>query len=418
MIAEKALLGTFLKENDLVRDSIIKPEHFNVPHHRALMKMIKQLVIEGQEADPITLSIHADPSIFGGISYLNELISYANSVKVDEYEHLVMDSWKEREKQNILTIAVSENWDINKVITSLDSINDVRVDDHTSIEDALARVYEAPWNPQQKKKGVPTGIKKLDAVTNGWQDGELTIIAARPSMGKTDVMLHMGKQAGWHNYLPILFSLEMPEEQLTDRLIASTGKYNRSKMRDPYKELTPKQKDTWADTLGIVGKTKIQIFDGAGQTVPEMRAKVKKMMHQFPDRKPLIIIDYLGLIRPNEFYGGNANLQITEISKNLKKMAKDFKCPVICLAQLNRSVEQRADKKPMMSDIRDSGSVEQDADVIMFLYREKYYKKESNDNTLELIIAKNRNGPVGTIRTIYNEFSGVIEDESDSQRAV
>ena len=185
-------------------------------------------------------------------------------------------------------------------------------------------------------------------------------------------------------------------------------------MRDPYKELSPKQKETWSETLGVLSKTNIQIFDQAGQTVPMMRAKVRKMMHQFPGKKPLVIIDYLGLIKSNEFYGGSANAQVTEISQNLKAMAKDFKCPVICLAQLNRSVEQRQDKRPMMSDIRDSGSVEQDADVIMFLYREKYYDKDSEDNTLELIIAKNRNGPVGTIKTVYNEHTGVIEDDYSS----
>lgn len=418
MIAEKALLGTFLKENELINDSNIRPEHFETAQHRILMKAIKKLIAGGQEVDPISLSFHDDPAKFGGISYLNDLIAYANPVKIEEYEQLVMDGWKEREKRNILVIASTEDWEIQKVITSLDAINEIKVDDHKSISDQLAEVYESPWKEQANKKGVPTGIKALDIVTNGWQDGEVTIIAARPSMGKSDVMLHLAKHAGWSENLPILFSLEMPEASLRDRLIASTGRYNRSKMRDPYKELTPKQKDTWTTTLGILAKTNIQTFDQAGQTVPVMRAKVRKMMHQFPDKKPIIFIDYLGLIKPNEFYGGSANAQVTEISKNLKAMAKDFSCPVICLAQLSRAVEQRQDKHPMMSDIRDSGSVEQDADVIMFLYRDKYYNKESDDNTLELIIAKNRNGQVGTIKTIYNEHVGVIEDYTNNQRVV
>jgi replicative DNA helicase len=414
VIAEKALLGTFLKDSHLIQDSNIRPEHFGQAQHQSLMKLIKKLASEGKEIDPVTLSLYGDPANFGGVSYLNDLLTHANPVKVDEYEELVTEGWKEREKRNILTIAATEDWDIQRVIGSLDAINEIKVNDHKSISEQLAEVYEAPWTKQEKKKGVPTGVKRLDLVTNGWQNGEVTIIAARPSMGKSDVMLHLAKHAGWHEYLPLLFSLEMPAESLTSRLIASTGRYNRSKMRDPYTDLTPKQKETWSDTLGVLEKTKIQIFDQAGQTIPVMRAKVRKMMHQFPDRKPIIIIDYLGLIKPNEFYGGSANAQITEISKNLKAMAKDFECPVICLAQLNRSVEQRQDKRPMMSDIRDSGSVEQDADVIMFLYREKYYNKESDDNTLELIIAKNRNGPVGTIKTLYNEHTGVIEDYNGS----
>lgn len=414
MIAEKALLGTFLKDSHLIQDSNIKPEQFESVQHQVLMKMMKKLMADGKEVDTISLSMYGDPASFGGVSYLNDLLSYANPVKVDEYEELVTEGWKEREKRNILNIAASEDWEIAKVITTLDAINEMKVNDHKSLTESLTEVWEAPWQKQTKKKGIPTGLKRLDQVTNGWQDGEVTIIAARPSMGKSDVMLHLAKQAGWTGHLPLLFSLEMPEASLRDRLIASTGRYNRAKMRDPYSDLSPKQKESWSDTLGVLSKTNIQTFDQAGQTVPVMRAKVRKMIHQFPGKKPLIIIDYLGLIKPNEFYGGSANAQVTEISRNLKAMAKDFQCPVLCLAQLSREVEKRQDKRPMLSDIRDSGSVEQDADVVMFLYREKYYDKQSDDNTLELIIAKNRNGPVGTIKTKYNEHTGVIEDDNSA----
>ncbi|WP_257208882.1 DnaB-like helicase C-terminal domain-containing protein [Bacillus sp. AFS031507] len=158
----------------------------------------------------------------------------------------------------------------------------------------------------------------------------------------------------------------------------------------------------------------MQIFDGAGQTIAEMRAKTRKMMNQFPYKKPILFIDYLTLIHSGQFYGGNSHLQVTEISKSLKTMAKDFDCPVICLAQLNRSVESRANKRPMMSDIRESGSVEQDADVILFLYREAYYDKETDNHSLEIIVSKNRNGPVGSIAVNYNEHTGRIEDQKES----
>nr|WP_269153335.1 DnaB helicase C-terminal domain-containing protein [Neobacillus sedimentimangrovi] len=253
-------------------------------------------------------------------------------------------------------------------------------------------------------------MKKLDEVTGGFQKGEVTILAARPSMGKTDVMLHFAKMTGWAGYLPLVFSLEMPERLITSRLIASTGGFNRIKMRDPKRMLTPKQKKKWSEVIADLNETNIQIFDGAGQTIPEMRAKIRKMMHQFPSMKPIIFIDYLTLIPSGQFYGGNSHLQVTEISKSLKIMAKDFECPVICLAQLNRSVESRANKRPLMSDIRESGSVEQDADVILFLYREAYYDKETQNRSLEIIVAKNRNGPVGTITVNYNEHTGAIED--------
>ena len=293
----------------------------------------------------------------------------------------------------------------------------MKVNDHTSITDALQVMFEAPWREEETKKGIYTGLQRLDLMTSGFQDSEVTIIAARPSMGKTDILLHFAKQAGWQGYLPIIFSLEMPEKSITSRLIASTGQINRLKMKNLNKGLSPAQKDNWSTIIGRVGATNIQVFDQAGQTISEMRMKTRKMMHEFPDKKPIIFIDYLTLIRSEAFYGGNAHQQVTEISKSLKAMAKEFKCPVVTLAQLNRSVEQRADKRPMMSDIRESGSIEQDADLIMFLYREKYYNKELNDDTLEIIVSKNRNGPVGTVYTKYNEFTGVIAD-ADHQRAV
>jgi replicative DNA helicase len=417
VIAEKALLGTFLKDNYLLKDTTLKPEQLEDTRHQKLFKIMLQLMRIGKPVDIITLSTVPFLEQLGGISYINELVSFADAEKIEEYESLVLDAWKEREKNNILTRAIQEGWEIGKVIASLDAINESKMDDHASITDILAEMYEAPWREEKIKRGVPTGIAQLDRMTNGFQDGEVTVIAARPSMGKTDVMIHLAKQAGWQGYLPLIFSLEMPSRSITNRLIASTGRFNRMKMRNLYKGLTDEQKKMWPDIIGKVANTNIQIFDGAGQTIAEIRAKTRKMIHSFPDKKPVIFIDYLTLIKPANFYGGSAHLQVTEISKSLKAMAKEFNCPVVTLAQLNRSVESRSDKRPMMSDIRESGSVEQDADLIMFLYREKYYNKESNDDTLELIIAKNRNGPVGTVRVKYNEHTGEIVDDY-GQRAV
>ncbi|KEF40147.1 replicative DNA helicase [Schinkia azotoformans MEV2011] len=417
MIAEKAFLGTIIKHNYLLKDTKIRSEQLEDARHQQLLNSMKWLSQDGKSINVVTLSTVPNLEGLGGISYINELTSFANSQKFEEYESLVQDAWKEREKNNILTRASQEGWEIGKVITELDAINEIKVDDYTSINDSLAEVYDAPWQKQAVKKGVPTGIAQLNRVTNGFQSSEVTVIAARPSMGKTDVLCHFSKQAGWNGYLPIIFSLEMPADSIRDRLIASTGRFNRLKMKDPYERLTEHQKNNWNNVLGNVSITNIQIFDGAGQTISEMRAKTRKMIHSFPDKKPIIFIDYLTLIRSENFFGGNAHLQVTEISKNLKAMAKEFNCPVVTLAQLNRSVEQRSDKRPMMSDIRESGSVEQDADLIMFLYREKYYNKDSDDNTLELIIAKNRNGPVGTVRVQYNEHTGEITDDN-GKRAV
>jgi replicative DNA helicase len=412
-IAEKAFLGSLMKAEYLLKDTVIQPEQLESTRHKDIMRRMLELTHAGKNIDLITFTTLPDLDALGGMSYLSELLSYADLEKFDGMEKLILDLWKEREKRNILTIASMNDWEIAKVMGELDKINQARMDDHTSLQQALSDIYEAPWEDPLMLRSATTGIKELDKVTGGFQGGEVTILAARPSMGKTDVMLHFAKMSGWAGYLPLLFSLEMPEKLITSRLVASTGGFNRGKMRDPKRMLSEEQKNKWSDVMGDLTETHIQIFDGSVQTIAEMRAKTRKMMNQFPQKKPILFIDYLTLIHSGQFYGGNSHQQVTEISKSLKAMAKDFDCPVICLAQLNRSVESRANKRPMMSDIRESGSVEQDADVIMFLYREAYYDKEAENQALEIIVSKNRNGPVGTITVNYNEHTGRIEDHKE-----
>jgi replicative DNA helicase len=414
-MVEKAFLGSLMKAEYLLKDTIIQPEHLESTRHKEIMRNMIELTRAGKNIDLITFTTLTNLESLGGMSYLSELLSHSDVVKFNGMEKLILDQWKEREKRNILTLAAMNDWEIGKVITQLDNINQMKMEDHTSLQQALADIYEAPWEDQKQRKSATTGIKKLDEVTGGFQSGEVTILAARPSMGKTDVMLHFAKMSGWAGFLPLVFSLEMPEKLITSRLMASTGGFNRAKMRDPKRLLSEKQKNNWSDVIGDLGETNIQIFDGAGQTIAEMRAKTRKMMNQFPQKKPILFIDYLTLIQSSQFYGGNSHSQVTEISKSLKTMAKEFDCPVICLAQLNRSVESRAIKKPMMSDIRESGSVEQDADIILFLYREKYYNKESDNHFLEILISKNRNGPVGSVNVHYNEQTGMIEDQKENK---
>ncbi|MFS0862067.1 DnaB helicase C-terminal domain-containing protein [Fredinandcohnia sp. 179-A 10B2 NHS] len=405
---EKTFLGSLMEADFLIKDTVIQPDQLESTIHKELMRRMLDLHREGKNTDLITLTTLLDLDSFGGVSYLSELVAFADIEKFEECEGLILETWKKRETKNILTKAAVNEWDIEQVIASLDTINQVKVNDHTSIEHALLAIYEAPWQEQKEQVSATTGIKQLDKFTGGFQDGEVTILAARPSMGKTDVMLHFAKAAGWANYVPVVFSLEMPLKLITSRLVASTGGFNRVKMRDPKNMLNQVQKEKWMGVITHLNKTNLQVFDGAGQKVSEMRAKVRKVMNDFPTKKPVIFIDYLTLIQSSEVYGGNAHFQVTEISRNLKMMAKDFECPVVCLAQLNRSVESRVNKRPMMSDIRESGSVEQDADVILFLYREKYYDKDTDDTSLELIITKNRNGPVGTVMVSYNEHTGEI----------
>jgi replicative DNA helicase len=418
-IAEKVFLGSLIKAEYLLKDTVIKPEQLESTRHQQLLRRMREVTQAGGNIDLISMTTLSDLESLGGMSYLSELLSFADIEKFDSTEKLILNLWKEREKRNILTMAAMNDWEIAKVIGELDKINQLKMVDHTSITQALADRYEAPWEDQIELKTAKTGIHKLDEITGGFQNGEVTILAARPSMGKTDVMLHFAKMSGWAGYLPLVFSLEMPEKLITSRLIASVGNFNRRKMRDPKRMLSQDQKSIWSDVIGQLTETNIQIFDGAGQTIAEMRAKTRKMLNQFPYKRPIIFIDYLTLIHSGQSYGGNSHLQVTEISKSLKTMAKDFDCPVVCLAQLNRSVESRADKRPMMSDIRESGSVEQDADVILFLYREQYYDKETENPSLEIIISKNRNGPTGSIVVQYNVHTGKIQDqkEGNHQRA-
>ncbi|WP_252504401.1 DnaB-like helicase C-terminal domain-containing protein [Sporosarcina sp. Marseille-Q4943] len=407
MIAEKAVLGSMLKENYLITDSGLSVFQFTNPVHKMIFQSMKELHAAGKTVDFVTLLTTYSPQDLGGANYVKDLTNYAHIEKFDDYVGVMLDVWREREKQNVLHIAGQENWPIDRVMSELDALMDNRVSDHSAIADLLMDVYEDPFVKKEIADGAPSGIGKLDEMTNGFQDGELIILAGRPSMGKSDIMLHIAKHAGWQGRLPIIFSLEMSDASLTDRLLASTGRFSRIRMRDPYALFSDAQKGNWVKTIGRVAETNIQFYDRSRQTVAEMRMKVRKMIHAYPGRKPVILIDYLTLIH-SEDNSANKHLQVSQITKDLKAMAREFNCPVITLAQLSRAVEQRHDKRPLMSDLRESGSIEEDADVIVFLYRDAYYSKDENDNVMELIVSKNRNGPVGTAYAAYNKFTGEV----------
>ncbi|MDX1769918.1 MAG: DnaB-like helicase C-terminal domain-containing protein [Planococcaceae bacterium] len=408
MFAEEAVLGTMLKEPHLIADSGLKVENLQERENKAILETMLKLLANGHPVDMVTLLTQGNPEEFGGAGKLNRIQNLSNPLKFDGYVELVVQAWRNREKHRVLKIAEMEDWGIDKISSELDGLVSNKVNDHQSISDLVVEVAEDPWTKKDTLKGVPTGLEDLEKATHGWQNTDLIVIAARPSMGKTDAMLHFAEHAGWNNYLPIAFSLEMSGKKLRNRMIAAVGNYNRSKMKDVYTQLTEAQKASWQPTLAKVMKTNIQIFDKSGQTVAEMRMKIRKLVKQYPDKKPIIFIDYLTLIKPTDEHRGNAHQQTGEITKALKALAKEFDCPVVVLAQLSRRVEQREDKRPMMSDLRESGSIEEDADVVMFLYRDSYYSKKDEDKTLEMIIAKNREGETGTINTIYNKFTGVV----------
>ena len=243
--------------------------------------------------------------------------------------------------------------------------------------------------------GLKTGFRDLDTITNGLQAGELLIIAARPSMGKTAFTLNIAAHVAIREKAPVgFFSLEMGAEQLVQRLIGSEAGIDLSKLRKGL--MADKEMGNIAQVCGLISGSPLFIDETASLTVAEMRNKCRRMAHQHGVK--LIMVDYLQLMNGPEGYDNKA-AEVAEISKGLKSIARELKVPVIALSQLNRGVESRTDKRPMMSDLRESGAIEQDADVIAFLYREEYYMRDKTPSdqvgTAEVIIAKNRNGPTG-----------------------
>ncbi|WP_431030033.1 replicative DNA helicase [Lysinibacillus sp. LZ02] len=405
-LVEKSLLGSMLHENYLITDSQVKAEHFTTQVHQTIFNTMQQLANTGKSIDYITLLSSREPLELGGANYVADLKNYANTTKFDQYADIAMANWREQTKQQILAQAQAENWSIQDIQTNLDNLSDTGATVNTSIKADLMLAADRPYEPCSVKKGITTGLDDLDKMTNGFQDGELFILAARPSMGKTDTLDHFAINAGLKGHLPIIISLEMKRETLIDRLIAAVGSINRLNMRDPYTTMSDEQKAKWTQAIGILNTTNIQIDDRPAMTVPQIRASARKLIKQNPDKKPIIFIDYLQIIRGNNPRDNQTQI-IGQISWDLKQMAREFNCPVVCLSQLNRSVEQRQDKRPIMSDIRDSGNIEQDADVIAFLYRDEYYSKESEaKNQLEIILAKHRNGPTGTVTAAYVKETG------------
>jgi replicative DNA helicase len=275
----------------------------------------------------------------------------------------------------------------------------------------IDRVNELAENGAEDVTGVRTGFFDLDKQTAGLQPGDLIILAARPSMGKTAFVVNIGENVAINEGLPVvIYSMEMGAAQLALRMVGSVGRIDQSRLR-----LGRLADDEWgrlSEAVDKLGKAAIYIDESPGLSPSEVRARARRQA-RISGQLGLIIIDYLQLMSGNG--GGNEENRATvigEISRGLKALAKELKCPVIALSQLNRSVEQRPDKRPMMSDLRESGAIEQDADIIMFIYRDEYYTKEEckEPGVAEIIIAKQRNGPVGTIKLAFQRMHTKFEN--------
>lgn len=412
---EKSILGTMLEENYLILDSQLTPEMFYGQHHRMLFTMMRELALENHPVDFMTLNARFEQVNQIGLQYITELIHFASPEKFDGYIQLQREVWCEKQKEQILFQANEGDWPIAQIIHALDQTQ-LQGDFHdTSVIQTLIDMENRPFEETVTPGIVIPHIKDLSLLIDGFRPGEVTILAARPSMGKTDMMNNFALYAGWEGHLPIVFSLEMNTRTLLDRMIATAGNYSRLKLRNPKQYFTAEQTKNWHLVLNRVHQSNVQIDDRSHLAIAQIRAQARRIIRQNPNLKPIIFIDYLQIIQSENDQDFSA-IATSKISRSLKQMAKDLNCPIICLSQLNRNVESRSNKRPMMSDLRDSGSIEQDADIIIFLYRDSYYSNETSEglDLLELIIAKNRNGPTGTAYAFYNRMTGHVLSRGES----
>lgn len=417
--AECELLGCILLDPELLKETSVTTEHFYDFNNQQLFNAMRAISKKGEPINAATLYEHLGESGFnmvGGREFFETLKSIVPSIHAfNTFERMVINCWKQREIRRLLT-EHAESVDLNKVqnlISEINKIDQTGTKEVFNLVEHLVNLYEIPFKEVPKGfSGIPSGFKDLDYMTDGFQDEDSIIVGARPSMGKTAFMLNIAKNAGERGIVPVIFSLEMSAESLIKRMLSCIGEINGVKIRNPFHYFNNRDKDQWSKAIGELEKIPLQIFDKSKQKVSEMRAKIRDVKKQHPNKKILVMIDYLTLITPGSDHNGNAHLQVSEISADLKALAKEFHCPIITLAQLSRGVEARKEKRPAMSDLRESGSIEQDADIVMFLYRDEYYNDttDENKNVLEVDIAKQRNGPTGLVKLYYHKELNKIGD--------
>jgi len=422
--AESSVLGGLLLDNfawDRVSDVLTEQDFYRY-EHRAVFAAMAILINASKPADVITvfeqLQSAGKADEIGGLGYLNALAQYVPSAgNIRRYAEIVRD-------RAILRKLVSTSEEISAsafnpkgrpVNTILDEAEQkifnigeegARTKQGFQTMDTLVvalldRVQQMADNPNDVT-GVPTGFYDLDRLTAGLQAGDLVVLAARPSMGKTALAINIAEHVALHEQLPVaVFSMEMGAAQLAVRIVGSIGRIDQGHLRTG--KLTDDEWPRLTEAIEKLRTISLHIDESAGLTSGELRANARRLARQC-GQLGLIVVDYLQLMSGSGGSDGeNRATELGEISRGLKMLAKELKCPVIALSQLNRSVESRPDKRPMMSDLRESGEIEQDADIIMFIYRDEYYTKEAckEPGVAEVIIAKQRNGPTGVVKLAF-----------------
>lgn len=420
---ESSVLGGLLLDNsawDRVGDVVVDADFYRY-EHRLIYAAIGALINASKPADVITVFEHlqsqAKAEEVGGLAYLNSLAQYVPSASnIRRYAEIVRD-------RSILRKLVSASDEIatNAFNPKGRSVSDIVDESEQKIFNIgeqgkrnsqgfqgmdslvvklLDRVQEMADNPNDVT-GVPSGFYDLDRMTAGLQAGDLIVLAARPSMGKTALAINIAEHVALNEGLPVaVFSMEMGASQLAVRIVGSIGRIDQGHLRTG--KLTDEEWPRLSEAIEKLRNISLHIDESAGLTSSELRANARRLSRQC-GQLGLIVVDYLQLMSGASSDGENRATELGEISRGLKMLARELKCPVIALSQLNRSVETRTDKRPMMSDLRESGAIEQDADIIMFIYRDEYYTKEAckEPGVAEIIIAKQRNGPTGTVKLAF-----------------
>ncbi|MBP9827071.1 replicative DNA helicase [Candidatus Saccharibacteria bacterium] len=417
--AERSLLGAILLDSDtLIRIAdIVTSDDFYEQRHSLIFEQIIKLYEQRKPIDLVTLSENLTAlkqlDLVGGISYLTELANAVpSSTHAPEYAKIVAGKATLRRLDiaghTISGLAHEEERELEDLLDeaerSLFTVSQKHLKQNfISIKDVLADSFDrldALHKDKKQLRGVPTGFKEMDNLLAGLQKSDLIILAARPSMGKTSFVMNIAAHVAIKEGIPVgIFSLEMSKEQLIDRLLASESGIDSWKLRTG--NLEDKDFEKLNRAMGIMAEAPIFIDDSAMTNSLEMRTKARRL--QAEHGLGLIIIDYLQLMSGKGGGSENRVNEISEISRSLKALAREVDVPVIALSQLSRAVEQRHPQIPQLSDLRESGSIEQDADVVMFIYREDYYNKESErKNIADVLVRKHRNGPTGDVELFFS----------------
>lgn len=434
--AESSVVGAIFLEPDLIRETKLLEKHFMADRRlKIIFNAMKSIDQEGRVPDLVTVVTklkNKDVGLVdqvGGVTFLSQLAgSVPTTANFKYYEDLVLQSYRMIQtvlKSKVFTDAILQGSDpdlVDDYLQEISKIQDAGVESKFDMLKVMGKLMDELEEGKGDLTGADTGYTELNKLTEGLQDEDLIIVGARPSVGKTAFCLNVARNTmEKQDTLVDIFSLEMSEESLMKRFLSIEGNIDGSKMRNMKKYFTPEDYRKFTLSMGKISNFNLRIHDTPGQTVEQIRSIARQSNKDARKMgvKHLVIIDYLQLIN----YVGplqNPVQQVGHISKSLKQLARDLKCPVVALSQLSRGVEQRQDKRPMMSDIRESGNIEQDADVIALLYRDDYYDKESeNQNIIEIIIAKHRNGPLGTVQLAflkeYGKFVNLARRYQDEQ---